>query len=414
MPSSARMEAQDPRSTIEGLTGFEGRGAGSDAERRAANWLAARCAERIGEPQIETFWCRPNWALAHLWHVALAVAGSLIALASPLAGIVLLAIALVSLVTDVLTGISLGRRLSPEHASQNVLVPAAGEPRIRLVLTANYDSGRIGLAYRLRPATARLERALRGLAPGWLGWLAIAIVWLLVVAVLREKGHHSQLVGAVQLLPTIGLVFGFALLLELSTGGWSPAAGDNASGVAAVLQTAAILAGAPPQHLEVEVLLTGAGDAEQIGLRRYLRARHRHRKRRRGRADAVVLAIAACGGGALRWWRSDGSFLPLRYNASTRRLAQRIADDEAHLGATAHRGRGHTGALSARLAGLPALTIGCVDPAGTPPRSHRKTDTADAVDPEAVEKATSFALLLIDGIDAAVGEEQRQDAPTPA
>ncbi len=404
------MEAQDAPAVIEGLTAFPGRGAGSDAERRAGNWLAAHCSDYIGEPDIETFWCRPNWALAHLWHVTLAVAGSLIALASPIAGMALLGIALISVLSDSLTGKSLGRRLTPERASQNIRVPAPSEDRTRLILTANYDAGRIGLAYRLRPMSGRLRNALGGLSPGWLGWLTIAIVWLLIVAVLRQEGHHSKLIGAIQLIPTVGLVLGFALLVELATGAWSPAANDNASGVAVVLQAAAGLLSAPPQHLDVEVLLTGAGDAEQIGLRRYLRT---HRKRRAGGSSTVVLGVAASGGGTPHWWQSDGAFLPLRYARSMRRIAARLAADEAYLGAQPQRGRGNHTALPARVAGLPTLTIGGLDAAGAAPRSHLKTDLAGAIDPQAVERVASFALLLVDGIDAAVGEEQRRRAATP-
>ena len=405
------MDAQDARATIEGLTAFVGRGAGSDAERRAATWLAGRVGEHPDEAELQTFWCRPNWALAHLWHVALAVAGSLIALASPIAGIALLGIALISVLADALTGISLGRRLTPERASQNVILPATEPHRTRLILTANYDAGRVGLAYRIRPLTARLSGALRGFTPGWLGWLTIAIAWLLVVAVLREGGHPSKVIGAIQLLPTVGLVLGFALLLELATGNWSPAAGDNASGVAVALQTVAALTAAPPQHLDVELLLTGAGAAESIGLRRHLRA-HR-RKLRRDRAGTVILQVAACGGGTPRWWQSDGPLLPARYARSTRGIAARVAADEAYLGAAPHRGRGNPAALSLRLAGLPALAIGCLDAGGSPPRSHHRADLPPAIDPQALERAASFALLLIDGIDAAVGE-QRRGAPTRA
>ncbi len=40
MRSSTRMDALDPMATITELAGFADRGAGSDAERRAANWLA--------------------------------------------------------------------------------------------------------------------------------------------------------------------------------------------------------------------------------------------------------------------------------------------------------------------------------------------------------------------------------------
>lgn len=414
------MDALEPATIIDGLTAFTDRGAGTDAERRAASWLATRCASLGGEPVTETFWCRPNWAAAHLWHIALAVAGSLLSLVSPIAGIVVLSVALVSTAADGLTGYSLGRRLTPERASQNVIVapPADGRQRTRLVLTAHYDAGRMGLAYKLAPATRRLN----GAGPGWLAWVSIAMVWLLAVAILRLGGHTSPTIGAIQLPPTVSLVLGFALLVDLATGDWSPAAGDNASGVALAIAVAAALTSNPPQHLEPELVLTGAGDGDQIGLVRVLRA---HRSAWRagaakrlvrggGRANTIVLGIGACAGGTPHWWQSDGTFLPLRYARALRRIAEGIAEDEPYLRAIPHRGRGVTAAFPARMAGLPAIAIGCLDRRGVAPRSHQRSDISDSLDPEALDHALQFALLLIDGIDAVLGEAETPASPTPA
>jgi len=412
--------------TVEGLTAFTGRGAGTDAERRAGTWLADRQAATGADVNVEPFWCRPNWALAHSWHAALAIAGSLLALVSPLAAIAILAVALISLCADAVTGVSLGRRLTPERASQNIVIsPRRAEPPApnasRLILTANYDAGRCGLAYRLRPVTARLTRALRGLTLGWLGWLAVAIVWLLAIAVARQTGHKAGVVGVLQFPPTVALLVAFALLLELATGHWSPAAGDNATGVAVALELAGTLAAEAPPHLELEVVLTGAGADEQIGLGRHLTARRGRWRRGAPRTQRpIVLGIAACGGGTPHWWRSDGAFLPLRYTRALRDIAARIAEEEPHLGIGTHLGRGSAGAFQARTIGLPALTFGCLDRNGVAPRSHTSWDTThssettSAVDPGALHSVVRFALLLIDGIDAAVSATDAQQTPTPA
>jgi hypothetical protein len=327
---------------------------------------------------------------------------------------VVLSVALVSVLSDALTGVSLGRRITPERASQNVVIKAAGagepEPRVRLILTANYDAGRNGIAYRgpIRNGAAALRRAAGRLSLGWVGWMTIAILWLLGIAILRLEGDKSQLVGAAQLLPTAGLVIGFAMLLELAIGDWSPSAGDNGSGVAVAVALDRELETRPPRHLEVELLLTGAGDRDQIGLRRYLRAR----RRERGAANTIVLGIAACSGGNLRWWQSDGAFVPMRYARALRDLAKQTAAEERHLGAEPHIGRGATPALAARMAGLPAITIGCLDDLGLAPRSHQQTDTA--IDYGAIDRTIQYALLLIDGIDATVGQGAGRAAATPA
>ena len=113
-----------PRETITALAGFEGRGPGTDAERRTAQWLARDLVANRQRVRVETFWCRPNWALAHAWHVALALVGSLVSVSHPTIGAALLAVALASTVADDVLGTSLGRRLTPERASQNVIATA--------------------------------------------------------------------------------------------------------------------------------------------------------------------------------------------------------------------------------------------------------------------------------------------------
>ena len=400
--------------TVSGLAAFEGRGGGTDSERRAARWLAKELASSSRDVIIEPFWCRPNWALAHTWHVALAIAGSLVSVPSPVAGVSILGVALVSVLADAITGVSPGRRLTPERASQNVVAvpPRTDETRTRLIVTANYDAGRVGLAYRdaFRQPTSFLRRMLHGVTPGWLGWLVVAIGWLIAIAVLRLLGHHAQPIGAIQLPPTVALVLSFALLLELATADWGPAAGDNAAGVGVALALARALDTAPPPHVDLELVLAGAGDGEQIGLSRYLR---RHRGERKP-GNTIVLGIASCAGGTPRWWRSDGALVPLRFARPLRELARKIATDEPHLAAAPHSGRGASPAFPARKARVPAITIGCLDEHELAPRSHHRDDTPESVEPQALDAAVQFGLLLIDGIDSAVAGAQGQPSATPA
>jgi hypothetical protein len=398
-----------PAETIANLDGFTGRGAGTDAERRAAAWLRRRLdAGTVGgagstrTARLEPFWCRPNWALAHSWHAGLGVVGSLVSRASPQIGAALVLAALLSVVVDALTGLSLGRLLSRERASQNVVSEAELEtPRddlVHLVITANYDAGRCGLVHRdaLRRPVTWLARASGPLALGWLSWVCIALVWLSVVALLRAEGHGGTALDVIQLVPTIGLLFAFALLLELATSHFSPAAGDNGSGVAAAIALGLALDAAPPHRLSVDLVLQGAGDGEGIGLREYLRSR----KHVRRSANTVALGFAACGSGGPRWWVSDGALVPRRYGKELRAICAAIARGEDLPAARPHRGRGHTSPLRARWARLPAIALGCLDERGVAPRSHQTTDTPQTVSLEAIDQAVQFGLQVVDRLDA--------------
>jgi hypothetical protein len=456
------------RETISQLTGFAGRGAGTDAERRAASWLARELEEANRDVRLEPFWCRPNWALAHAWHVALGLAGSLVSVSSPWIGGAMILVALASVIADDRLGYSLGRRLTPERASQNVVsapvnapasgpanpasgpanpasgpanpasgpanpasgpvnAPASGpmngaaENQAQLIITANYDAGRTGFAYRpaLRAAAARLKRATGGRAPGWLAWLCIALLWLLITAALRIAGALGTAMAVAQLPPTAALVLGLALLVELGSASFGPAAGDNASGAAVAVVIARALTTAAPRHLAVNLVLAGAGEGPGIGLKHYLR----QHKRMLNRENTAVLGIAPCAGGHLHWWASDGALAPLAYDARLRRLCAELAASEPELGtsphrgrgAPPHRGRGATPALAARAAKLPAIAIGCLDDRGLVPHSHQRSDTPDTVDEGATGAAVEFGLMLVDAIDARVARQSAAPpAPTPA
>jgi hypothetical protein len=307
--------------------------------------------------------------------------------------------ALICLCLDGITGWSPGRRLTPERASQNVVSsPPAEDGRVRLIVTANYDAGRAGLVYRdpLRRPVARVRQMAGGRVPGWAGWLVLICTALLATAVVRATGTTGSWIGIVQVIPTAALVLALALVLDLSTAAFSPAAGDNASGTAVALALVRALDVAPPRRLGVELVLQGAGDGGMIGLQRYIRARRRQLKA----ADTIVLGIGPAGAGEPVWWTSDGPLLPLRYLRRLGTIAERVAGPPSELGARAHRGRGVTPAFPARVAGLPAMTIGCLDAAGLAPRSHQRSDVTEALDPEASDRLLGLALTVVDAVDA--------------
>jgi hypothetical protein len=308
-------------------------------------------------------------------------------------------VSLLSTLADALTGRSLGRLLTRERASQNVVAERQTEPGdVHLVITANYDAGRTGVVNRGGPrrASARLARAMSAGALGWLGWMCVALSVLIVVAILRLEGSGGPALDLVQLVPTIALLIAAALLLDYATSHWAPAANDNSSGVAAAIALTRALDAAPPTHLVTDLVLQGASDGDGTGLRRYLGARRHARKA----SNTVVLGFAPCGGGQPRYWVSDGNLVPVSYFKPLRVMGAEVATEEPHWNARPYRGRGRTPALPARSARLPAIALGCLDECGLAPRSHQAGDTPERIDPAAIDEVVEFGLLLIDHVDA--------------
>ena len=144
------------------------------------------------------------------------------------------------------------------------------------------------------------------------------------------------------------------------------------------------------------------------GLARHLRARRRQLSSR----NAIVLGIGPCGGARPCWWTGDGNLLPLRYHGRLRDLAAAVAAADQGLRAWAHRGRGASPALPGRTAGIPAINLGCLDDQDLPARSHAPEDTADALDPQALDGLLQFALMLVEAIDSDLAARRRRQ-PRP-
>ena len=88
-------------------------------------------------------------------------------------------------------------------------------------------------------------------------------------------GIDSTLISLLQLPPTLVLIVGVFLLTDIELSDVVPGANDNASGVATVLSLAEELGANPPAHLDVWVLLTGAEECLQEGMRSFVRAHRR-------------------------------------------------------------------------------------------------------------------------------------------
>jgi hypothetical protein len=220
----------------------EGRGACTDAERRAALALHDELRSRGHEAWVETHWVRPQWAAALALGSLLAVVGSLLSTAAEIPGLVLA-------VAGALTMVA---RPFPRRATQHVLT-GVPEDGVVLAITAAYDVPRGGMVD---------HRRLRG--PG----ASICALVLVAATAARVAGFEPGWLGAVQLVPTIALMIVVAAATDVALSGW--AAGDAAPpAIAASLFDE--LTREPPRTLRPMLLLIGAGHALPAGAARQLR-----------------------------------------------------------------------------------------------------------------------------------------------
>jgi type IV secretory pathway VirB2 component (pilin) len=394
----------DPAQTVRALTEIVGRGPGTDAERRAALWARDALRRQGRDASLETAWVRPHWPAVHALHAALGVGASILSVPVPAAGLALGLACLVSVVGDLLGGPFLLRRLTPARATQNVVSPppaqgdATSAPAVRLVVCASLDAPPAAAIFGAPWADGwtRLRRLVGGHLASPLAVLPVAIAAITALAGARLAGADGNAIGAAQLVPTVLLIAAAGLLVDVALSEASPGAGANASAVAVALAVVAELDSTPLRHLEVEVVLAGAGEGPALGMRAYVRAR---RKEVRPHSVAV-LALAPCAEGRPAWWTHDGLLTPLRLHGGLIAAAAGAARDEPRLAAGPHRGHGCSPAYPARLAGWPAITVGCLDERGRALRAGSAQDIADRVNPGAMEAACTFCLALAGRLDA--------------
>jgi hypothetical protein len=264
----------DPTADVNPLSGFEGRVAGSDAERRAALSLRERLLVGGHDvAEIEPFRFHQRWALAQALAAGLAVVGSVVSVSNAAVGCALVAFAAAASIAETAGVVAILGRLTGTRASQNVSAPAPASDRPGLlVLAASYDAPRVSSLTRLIDRAGRPWRLLGAI-----------FVALLLCCLARLGGAEGDLLTAVQVVPTLLLLATVPLLVDAELAPLGDGAAE-AVGVEIAIDLARQLRGELEQ-LDVWLVLAGAGGALGAGMRAW---RRRHRRELDARPTVTI------------------------------------------------------------------------------------------------------------------------------
>ena len=397
MDDAGRMEV------IRELCSFEERGPGTDAERRAANALAGRLRGMGRRADLEPFFCHPQYAVVHLIHAVLGIAGSLIATVEPAVGFALVLFAAASTYLDLNTRLYLVRSLLFRRVSQNV-VSRGNRPDApaRLILMAHYDAARTGFIFSKASKRIRRlpERTRRGLAPFRVFfWGGLAP--LLPILGARMAGLDATWLNAVQAIPTIVLIVAAFLLIDISLSEIVPGAYDNASGVAAVLSAAEDLTTDPPQNLDVWIVLTGSEESLCEGSRAFVHPRRKQLDRPR----TYFVNVDSVSSGQVAYEVSQGAVVSVPHDRLLIEFCEALAAaGAADRNAIPIRHPLLDDALPPRIRKFRSITLRTTDENGNlAPWYHTHDDTPEHVDAAALGDATAFVIALSRLIDREAG-----------
>jgi hypothetical protein len=408
------MDAAGRMEIVRELCSFERRLTGTDAERRAANRLAARLRELGRRVEVEPIHVHPQLGLIYALHAAVAFAGSLVSVEVPALGFALALLAGTSIYLDLNARAYLLRRLFFRRASQNVVSPGTipGAPA-KLLISAHYDAARSGVIFS-RPGLrllARLQR-LFGFPIGPSRILFWSVAFLVPVLGARMAELDSAAVSVIQLFPTLAILFAIFAALDLARSEVAPGANDNASGVATALSLADELGRQPTENLDVWIVLPSGEESLMQGMRAFLRAHDGEL----APDTTFLLNLDSVGAGDVRYVTGEGLAVTYELGSRLTELAAAVAetiDDGSRAPASLRHGFA-TDALPAHLRGIPATTITCLEPGAlVPANMHTRADVPENVDADAIARAHAFALALIRLLDRDVGRRLRSVDPPP-
>jgi peptidase M28-like protein len=391
---------------IRELCAFEGRGPGTDAERRASEMLAGRLRAMGRRAEAEPFFAHPQYAIVHLIHAALGIAGSLLATVQPAVGFAVVFLTAISTYLDLNTRVYLVRSLLFRRVSQNVVSPGPRpDAPARLILMAHYDAARTGYIFtRASKRIRRLPENIRlGLGPFRIFFWA-GLAPLLPILGARMAGVDASWLSLLQAIPTIVLIVAAFLLIDISLSDIVPGAYDNASGVAAVLSAAEDLTNDPPENLDVWIVLAGSEESLCEGSRAFVRA-HRGQFER---SSTFFVNVDSVSYGQVAYEISEGAVISFPLDADLIELCEALGSAGGEdAGARPIRHPLLDDALPARIRRMRAITLRTTDAEGNlAPWYHTEEDVPGRVDSAALGRATEFTLGLIRLLDRDIGRRQ--------
>lgn len=384
---------------IEGLCRFQ-RPSASEGEREAAHWVASRFQDAGLEPELEEFSFYPDYWTVWAAHMGLGLAASYIGLGGRrlgALGAILGAATALSFWGDASARFHWLRSLFPARPSYNVLARLRNpDAQGVIVFCAHHDAAHSGLVF--HPAIRRrlAARSPEGAEPFPIGRLPFwGLLGATAGSVARALGLGRSLAGAIGW-PGRAICGGTALIMaNMARSPVSPGAGDNASGVAAVLALARDLAGGPPADTEVWFLSTGCEEGLAGGMKAFL---ERHHDELDGRRPFFV-CLDALGDERLFYATAEGLVTRFPYHPDAIALAQRVTREPEFRDIEPLPAAYLSDAVGPTHHGFPAIFVGSQARQYYQPHWHWSTDVPENVDLAAVERGCAFARRLLEAFE---------------
>jgi hypothetical protein len=369
-----------PKQIVEKLASFPNRGVATPHEIPVLDYLMNLFPEQ--EVIRESFKTPKTYISIVWWLIGGLVVGLLALNFSPIVGLFLTLIFVTMAMLYFNWYASPVSNFPPLFTTYNLIIKSrnreAPKPK-KLILMAHWDTAPISVLYR----------------PEMVGNFRQSLKISLFLMILAQFVAISQFLIPNAFILLIGNILAFYFLLQGVVGtidyfrlGYSNGASDNATGVAAAIDTAQKLWAKNLSNLEIELVLTGAEEVGMIGSRAYMKKHYTEFNK-----ETYLVNFDTLGSGNLKIITQTGSWSNIVYDNHLIQIAKQSVTELPILkGVTT--GAWHTADFDSvwfQRAGIPAVTLAALDGNGRMPNIHRPTDILSNVDFLPMEKAIILA-----------------------
>jgi hypothetical protein len=376
-----------PNEIVEKLASFPNRGVATENENKVLEFLSQLFDNQVvSKESFRT----PKTYISVVWWLIAGLSLGLICLNfSSILGLILTFIFVTMALLYFNWYASPVTNFPPLVTSYNLVIkpPISIKKAKKLILMAHWDTAPISLLYR----------------PEMVGNFRKSLRISLILMLLAQFLAISQFLIPNAFLLLVANILGFYFILQGITAtidfvrfGYSNGASDNATGVAAAIETAKKLWSKNLQNLDIELVITGAEEVGMIGARAYMKAHYQEFTK-----ETYLINFDTLGSGDLKIITQTGSWSTIVYDNDLIKIAKEITVQTPDLKKVSS-GAWHTADFDSvwfQRAGIPSVTLAALDKNGRMPNIHRPTDTLANVDFTPMEKAIVLAEKIGEKLD---------------
>jgi hypothetical protein len=366
---------------VKALTDFPNRSCGGKYQKPVVEYLSSLFS--VENTFLQTFKTPKNYLIIVTWLIGALVVGLLVSHFYPLFSFLLILFFGIAALRYFNWYSSPVSNLPPQVISQNVIIKDIKKATKKVILMAHWDTAPISILY----------------SPAMVGNFRSSLkinLFLISLTMLIATLNLFFTITIIYWL-TIALAIYFTLQLIVASidffrFGYSNGASDNATGVAASVETAQVLWALELPSIEIELVLTGAEEVGMIGAKAYYES-----IKSTATKDTYLINFDTLGAGDLKVINETGSWGNITYANTLTQAAEKIIEQTPKLNHV-KLGAWHTADFDSvwfQRGGIQSVTLAALDQNGRMPNIHRETDVLNNVDYKPMHDAIELAVELV-------------------